>query len=478
LGREDSQVKIHGYRIELGEIEAVLLKWPSIASALVTTREDQPGEKYLAAYLTARPDTQIDLEGLRGFVRESLPRYMLPNAFAVLEQWPLTPAGKVDRKALPRPEIDAGRSYEPPVDDLEAQVAAIFEKLLRVSRVGRHDGFFDLGGHSVLAARLLVELNGIAKQGVSFGTVFQRPTVAELAAVLRESGTSDDALVIPLNPGASGLPLFCVCGIQLYKDLAQALGPSQAVYGVYLPAEDKGITSARESGKLFTVEELAKGYLAAIRKQQPEGPYCLGGLSFGGVLAYEMAQQLIRAGEEVALLVLVDSTLPRALKWRPVRWTLAHLSQVMKQGPGYVAKRTSQFAAGILQKLPGLSTSDPAPADPDAPVRLEERISAYLQATARYDEVIRPYTGNILLFRACFRSDFVGYDVDPWLGWKDLVPNLEVHEASGNHLSVLKAPAVDLIAAPVRAALMSFRPPPSVRSTRRSSPACDLGDTA
>jgi hypothetical protein len=100
---------------------------------------------------------------------------------------------------------------------------------------------------------------------------------------------------------------------------------------------------------------------------------------------------------------------------------------------------------------------------------LEERVGAYLRATARYDEVIRPYPGHVLLVRACFRSEFIGYDVDPWLGWKDLVANLEVHEASGNHLSVLKAPAVDSVAAPLRSVLMALRPPASVRGVRLSS---------
>lgn len=447
LGRIDFQVKIRGFRIELGEIESVLLGYSGVAAAVVVLREDRPGDKHLAAYVVARSDAQLHVGELRAFVQERLPGYMVPSAFTMLVALPRTPNGKIDRNALPKPEM-ASAQREPLTCDMEIRVASVFEKLLGVSSVGRQDSFFELGGHSLLAAQLLVQLNGIAKCPLSIGQIFQRPTVKELSQLILQGGTSDDdAIVIALNRASGGVPLFCICGIHLYSEFAQAIGSDHPVYGVYLPAEEKGVAAARFQGKDVSVEELAAGYLQGVRKQQPKGPYCLAGVSFGGVLAYEMAQQLVNQGEEVALLALFDSSLPRAKRRRWARWVSAHLMAAAKKGSlEYVLRRVRR----VLGQYRSRST---LPAAEALPTEMQFRVGVYLAASRTYDNVVEPYPGSVLLFRADARDDFEGYELDRLLGWGDLARHIEVYDAPGSHLGILLEPGVRVLADPIRASL-------------------------
>jgi amino acid adenylation domain-containing protein len=439
LGRTDFQVKIRGFRIELGEIESALSAFPGVLAAAATAREERD-EKRLAAYLVLAPGVELEVAELRRFLQQRLPAYMIPQTFTRLTALPLTPNGKVDRRALPKPELAPQLADDPPASDLELRVAALFEQLLGLPSVGRNDDFFELGGHSLLAAELLVKLNTIAKRPLGIGQIFQRPTVAALAQLVQAEGTSDEALVIPLNRASSGAALFCVCGIHLYRELAQNL-PSHPVYGVYLPAEEQGLEAARSQGKLaFSVEELAKGYVSAIRKQQPKGPYRLAGVSFGGVLAYEIAQQLQAAGEQVALVALFDATLPRALQRRWARWLGAHLrTAIQMRSLDYVVSRVKRSVWDLYARA-----AQPASAA-DSP-HLAFRVRVYLEATRRYDRVVRPYPGKVVLYRASARDDFAGYDVDPSLGWGDLVPALVIHQAAGTHLGILFEPGVRKLA--------------------------------
>jgi thioesterase domain-containing protein len=402
-------------------------------------REDG-GEAYLVGYLVQRrPD--ISYGELTAWLRERLPAYMIPSAFVAIEKLPLTANGKVDRRALlTMPVTHVERPIDPPQDDLETQLAAIFERLLGVPRVGRNESFFDLGGHSLLAARLFSEVNAIASHPISFGVIFQRPSVAALAELIAKNLPGDEARVIPLNGAQEGRALFCICGIQLYKELADVLGAKQQVYGVYLPAEEEAIAA----GKPLRVEELAAGYLAAVREEQPQGPYLLAGASFGGVLAYEMAQQLRAVGERVELLALFDTDLPRAERLRPIRWAKTHLSTAYRHGVGYL---TSRLVRGLFGRRPSVAGPDAASAQAQA---LSARIQAYQAATALYDQVIRPYPGVVTLFRAEVRNDFAGYDVDPTLGWSGLVHTVDIQPIDATHLGILSRPHVEDIAVTLR----------------------------
>ena len=197
LGRNDDQVKIRGFRIELGEIDARLAKHPAIHEAVVTAREDIPGDKRLVAYYTlAAGETSVDITSLRHHLQETLPEYMVPAIYVVLEKLPLTPNGKLDRKALPAPDLDAviSRGYEAPQGETEITLARIWADLLKVDRVGRHDHFFELGGHSLLAVSLIGRMRQ-AGLSADVRVLFGQPTLAALAAAVG-GGTE---VVVPAN---------------------------------------------------------------------------------------------------------------------------------------------------------------------------------------------------------------------------------------------------------------------------------------
>ena len=309
LGRADHQVKIRGFRIELGEIEAVLGQHPAVRQAVVLAREDAPGEKRLVAYVVA--DSTTD-EQLRRFLKDKLPESMVPAVVVLLEALPVTPNGKVDRRALPapdrsRPELE--KAFVAPRDDLELQLAHIWEEVLGVRPVGARDNFFELGGHSLLAVRLFALIEKRLGKTLPLTTVFQGATVEHLAGILRQQPTpGPQSSLVAIQPGGSKRPLFLVhpAGGHVfpYIHLAQFLGPDQPCYGL----QARGVEDGQDPHT--RIEDMAAYYIQALQTVQPTGPYLLGGWSMGGVVAFEMAQQLHAQGQRVALLVLLDGRIP------------------------------------------------------------------------------------------------------------------------------------------------------------------------
>ncbi|MGZ3461512.1 MAG: non-ribosomal peptide synthetase, partial [Archangium sp.] len=191
LGRADEQVKLRGVRIELGELESVLASHPSVEQTAVRVREDVPGDKRLVAYVVPRPGAELDLDTLRGFLKDKLPDYMLPSAFVPLKAMPVTSSGKVDRKALPAPDgLTLVRAFVPPEGKLELELAAIWAQVLGLQRVGRHDNFFDLGGHSLLATQAITRVRNAFGVELPLRSLFEHATVAALAAKLEEATRS------------------------------------------------------------------------------------------------------------------------------------------------------------------------------------------------------------------------------------------------------------------------------------------------
>ncbi|MBN3816192.1 amino acid adenylation domain-containing protein [Paraburkholderia sp. Se-20369] len=308
LGRNDEQVKIRGFRIELGEIEAQLATHDAIREAVVIARHDSAGNARLLAYVTlhdAAPRTEL-VRRLREHLAARLPEYMVPAAFVVLDALPLTANGKLDRRALPEPDDDAfaQAQYEAPQGDIEQTVAALWAELLGVERVGRHDNFFALGGHSLIAARLLAQIRETFGHEVSIRTLFEAPTVAQLAPRIHATGPSDAlAVLLPLQPLGSNPPLFCVHpagGFSWpYASLTHHLR-DRPLYGL----QARALT---EAGKYVqSIEEMAQDYIRQIRSVQRNGPYHLLGWSLGCHIAHAIATQLQFAGEKVALLAMLD----------------------------------------------------------------------------------------------------------------------------------------------------------------------------
>ncbi|MFC6338635.1 non-ribosomal peptide synthetase, partial [Pseudomonas karstica] len=320
LDRNDGQVKIRGFRIELGEIEARLHQCHGIREALVVAREDNPGDKRLVAYYTVQATGETpDVETLRLQLHSLLPEYMVPAAYVRLEALPLTLNGKVDVSALPAPEMGAyaSRDYEAPIGALETTLAGLWADVLKLERVDRHDNFFEIGGHSLLAVRL-VGLLAQAGLNLSLAELFQHESVAAMASMLqaRSPDIEVQGTVVPVRKAGTQNPLFLVhefSGLDVYfPALGKHIDPDIPVYG--LPAIAWG------EEQLQTMECLATRLLGILRSVQPQGPYRLAGWSFGGVLAYEIATQLMGLDEEVEFLGLIDSYLPRLVDQGRERW--------------------------------------------------------------------------------------------------------------------------------------------------------------
>jgi thioesterase domain-containing protein/acyl carrier protein len=311
LGRADSQLKVSGVRIEPGEIEAVLGRLPGVRQVAVEA-VTAPGEtgKRLVAYVAGTADA----DRLRPLAAEVLPDYLVPTAFILLDELPLTVNGKTDRKALPAPRWSARTAGRAPRTAVEWQLTEIFAAILAEQGLGQasdlsiDDNFFDLGGHSLLAARLISRVRRELNADLSIRTLFTAPTPAALAQQLAgetPSGSSGLEVLIPLRAGGTREPLFCVhpaAGLSWsYAGLLRYLAPDRPVYGL----QSRGFTEPAATG--LDIEDIVTNYLIQLRSVQPAGPYHLLGWSFGGNVAHAMAVRLRADGEEVALLAVLDA---------------------------------------------------------------------------------------------------------------------------------------------------------------------------
>ena len=311
LGRIDHQVKIRGFRIELGEIEAVLEQHPGVKQAVVIAREDAPGDKRLVAYFVPSLPDRTTAAELRQHVGKQLPDYMTPSAFVTMVKLPVTPNGKVDRKALPAlavNDFEAQADYVAPRDAVERKLVKVWEEVLGISPISVTASFFDLGGRSMLAARLFTRILRTFGKELPLSTLFRAPTVEQLAKELQPSEQDAEyPTLVAIQEKGSHPPFFCVhggAGSSLFMhQLSRKLGNDQPFYGI----EPEGL-----DGKQFqrlTVQKMAAHYIAEIRKVQPVGPYYLGGYCFGGLVAFEMAQQLLNQGEQAAVVALLGAAL-------------------------------------------------------------------------------------------------------------------------------------------------------------------------
>ncbi|MFB7355012.1 amino acid adenylation domain-containing protein [Streptomyces gardneri] len=315
LGRIDQQVKLRGLRIELGEIESALGAHEDVAAAAVIVREDTPGDKRLVGYCVPVAGRELTIAGLRARLRESLPDYMIPGWFVFLDTLPFTPNGKVDRKALPQPEGDRPETdgeYVAPRTEVERIVADIWSEVLGLDRIGVHDDFFQLGGHSLRAVRLATRLQD-AGYALSVRAVMQYPTVAEAAELISRAGTVSRSLAFELGGQTAGGPLakdapqgdggdrylFCIHpsggSAHWFATLAARLAGTCRTYGIQAP----GMEPDEET--VLGAEALAARYWEEIKAVQPEGPYHLLGWSLGAVIAHEMARQAPDETEQVYL---------------------------------------------------------------------------------------------------------------------------------------------------------------------------------
>lgn len=261
-----------------------------------------------------------------------------------------------------------------------------------------------------------------------------RTEKAAILAFLANASVDRETLVLPLREGGTNVPLYCVCGIALYQDLADALGEGQPVYGLFVASESAMFSEPGAVGSKVTVQDLSAAYIAAMRTHRPRGPYALCGISFGGILAFEMARQLVAAGDEVVVLGLLDAVLPRGTQRSVGSWVTGHLRRLANQGPQYLFDRVGAEVSGHREDPPLRAT-----AIPDDPQKLEElREQIYLRAMADYDATMQVFSGRAIVFRAMDQSAFVGYEVDRACGWAGLATaGVVIHDVAGDHLGII-----------------------------------------
>ena len=459
LGRMDDQVKIRGFRIELGEVETALHKHPALQDAVASVQEDAAGLKQIVAYVVPSNTQVPSMKDLRSFLSKTLPNYMLPSIITTLDTIPLTPNGKVDRKALPIPERqeEDNDQYVAPQDDLQLQLTKLWENILSTAPIGVKDNFFEIGGHSLLAAQLFARIEKDMGVNIPLATLFHAPTVEQLAELLRSDNWKPSwASLVPIQPEGSRPPLFCVHGAEgnvlLYRDLARHLGRNQPLYGL----QAKGLDGTEPYFTRF--EDMAAHYVQEIKTIQPKGPYYLGGYCLGGSLALEMAQQLHAQGDEVAFLAFLETYNIREAEpvlssryyrvYNRLQNILFHLNNVallphrdkllfvrekMKVAKTRIARHVVSHISTGMQAL-GLNNGTPMPH-----VRITK-----VNDKAHENYVPKPYSGRVALFRP--NRLFAGCE-DPEFGWRNIIEQeIDVHVLPVFPRGMLVEPFVEVLA--------------------------------
>lgn len=415
LGRLDTQVKIRGFRIELGEIESRLLSHPEIEAAIVLVHARPGLEPVLVAWVvprTAMPGAQE----LRTFLRQWLPEYMLPLHLLEIPSVPRLPNGKLDSRALPPPGSGSRTRGRPvlPGNATEQALWNIWQQTLVVTDFGIHDNLFDLGGHSLMAVQLVGRIRSELQRACNLAMLFRNPTIHMLARALSQAEPLPGVTLVPLQAAGDGPELFCLGGIMIFRELAEQLAPDVPVCGVFVPQEMSFLAeNADPATRVPDVPELAREYVEAIRARQPRGPYRLAGFSFGGVLAYEAAQQLRAAGEAVLIVIVLDSDTPGAGPYN-----------LMRSLKSWLGKRLAR---------PGGAPASLAAA----------RDARYIDAMRRY--VPRRYPGKVLYVQS---ADLPTHD--PGYSWDVLAPQLHTLRIADTHLGILRGSSVGQVAAFLR----------------------------
>lgn len=449
-GRLDFQVKMRGFRIELGEIESLLRQQEGVSDVVVVVREDRADDPRLVAYLVLR-DGAPSIAQLRDALRAALPAYMLPSAFMVLDALPQTPNRKIDRKALPAPDLTArDEDFIAPRDALEIQLAGLYSELLNVPRVGVMDNFFELGGHSLLAVRLVASIKKLFEIDMPVSELTQHATIDALATRLREGGEARPGMLLTLRAGKDVQPLWLFHPIGgtvfCYMELTRQLSKQRPVLAVQAPGLD-------ESGEAeVTIEAMATRYVEVVREKQPHGPYLLGGWCFGGVIAFEVARQLRDAGETIDGIVLIDTRAPIPANV-PSDADDATLMSWFARDLATPYNKTLTIEPETLRALPNdamfayvldaAKAIDVLPQDADG------------EQLANYFEV---YIGNAIALQMYFpeadtlptfllRAIDEVEDYGPTLGWSELSERtLDLVELPGTHNSIMYAPQIDAVA--------------------------------
>ncbi len=420
LGRADNQVKIRGFRIEIEEIETSIASHPDVRQAAVKAWPSTASDgASLVAYVVAplHPD-------LRRYLMDTLPEYMVPSRFVFLDALPLTPNGKVDRNALPAPlqqaAQPAGPDYAPPSNGIERRLASVFESVLDLPKVGIRDNFFDLGGHSLLVAKLLRRVEMEFGRRLTMSVIFQSPTIEHLAPLLgAQSCVAPTPRTVNIQSIRASAPFFFLYGGPFFASLTTRVTPSHPMISIALDPRDE-----REVGSSITLPQVAEMMVRRIQAAQPAGPYRLGGWCVAGLIAYEVASQLVAAGEQVELVAMIGTPNPvydlSIPSWKVYASKFRH--QLKKLGR-LRANQALDYAIERIKRL-GSTLGEPAP--------VANSFAEHLEAAAlRY--VPKPFHARIAVIREADRPEAP----DLKIGWEHVLGDrVEVYDVPGDHISI------------------------------------------
>ncbi len=452
IGRMDFQLKIRGYRIELGEIQAVLNQFSLVQESLLLAVDDTTGMKQLVAYCVPVAGETLTSVELNTHMRENLPDYMLPSAFVIMEAFPLTQNGKVNRHALPDPTDEdrlISTEYVAPRTPTEQILTAIWTDILGMKQVGINDDIFEMGGHSLLFARIIARIRVEFGVALSLDVIFNAPTVALLADKVDAFRDTLDPIaslskrVVAVQPMGEKTPFFHMGGAVILRQLSKYLGEDQPLYGVLEQ-------TLEEDQPLHTsVEAIVADCVKAIQSVQPEGPYMLGGLCFGGVVALEIARALQTQGHEIALLTLIDTyntvlTVQTGSEKRKIERLTLRMKHHWNKSTGNGANGIVPYFARKINKNLYKNhkkymkkfykvTGQPLPQ------YFRDIYETNLVAGDQYIPSI--FDGHAVLFQATERPDWFEYDST--MGWGNyFIDGVEVYVIPGNHLSIYDDPNV------------------------------------
>ncbi|MCI5222655.1 MAG: non-ribosomal peptide synthetase, partial [Candidatus Electrothrix sp. AR4] len=439
LGRIDHQIKLRGFRIELGEIETALTQHEAVSEAVVVPHE-RNGNRSLAAYITETPELLLkdnsSSADLQSFLKETLPDYMIPASFTALEKLPLSPNGKIDRRALPEPNW-GGSPTEAPRTSTEQRLSCIWSNVLKRSDIGIHDNFFDIGGNSILAMTLLNQIEKNFVTTLSLITLFQAQTISQQADIIHLKGRPKFPALFPVQSEGSRVPFFFVPPIGstalIAAKYSHYLGSDQPIYGLHPLGFEEGETPHR------SVEDMAAYYVSEIRKFQPEGPYYLGGQCYGCTIAFEMAQQLQAQNCTVAFLALIDQSSPlrTAAKINRCKKIVAYARRVIFEFNNdhfhwYFLIEIFYRRFNFIRKLKGIKEHSNTNSED---LRIKNVMDAHLKAVMEY--IPQVYPGKITLFQ---NSESHNMEKKGVLlrRWSDLAADeFECHVIQGSHSNVL-----------------------------------------
>jgi amino acid adenylation domain-containing protein len=446
VGRIDNQVKINGYRIELEEIEEQLRQFPGVSAAAVAAIGRGQNDRRLVAWFEARQS--IPSSAIREFLRRRLPAYMVPSEFRRLDSMPLSESGKIDRRVLDASLLGAySETLIEHGTDVELRLRSIWEDLLQIRPVALTDSFFDLGGDSLLAALLVVQIETHLCAKITPDTLIECPNIKSLAARIVAKENTPWGGLVALRAQGSKPPLFIVHGLGgstlLFRSLSAHFDRDQPVYGITLPS---GVVRDRSE---IEIKTLASKYVKEIRTISPSGPYYISGHSFGTLIAFEIAAQIAQSGERIGLLALIEGDrnltkrVPAAFDQPAtpafaLRRYQAKLKSLTEKGVAEVFRRRVEHIklhrrVKLAEKAVEGRLSE---ADFDAKT---------LMVLAGRDYKPSFYAGEVVLFRA---KDEVRREADRDLGWAEIVgEGLRIVDIPGGHLTIFDEPNVKILAA-------------------------------